>query len=47
MLLASVTITSVVGRPTLPSTQPIRRYITTPRMVSTLGVNTPLNVPKR
>jgi hypothetical protein len=43
--LARVTMTSVRGRPTLPSTQPRRRYMMTPRMVRMLGVKTPLNVP--
>ena len=44
--LESVTITSVDTRPTDPSTQPKRRYMTTPMIVSMLGVNTPWNVPK-
>ena len=33
------------ARPTCPSIQPTRRYITTPMMVRMLGVNTPWNVP--
>ena len=42
----SVTRKSVPPRPRLPSTQPKRRYITTPMIVRMLGVNTPWNVPK-
>ena len=42
----SVTRKSVPPRPRLPSTQPNRRYITTPMMVRMLGVKTPLKVPK-
>ena len=45
--LASSTISTVSGRPTLPTTQPKRRYMMRPRMVSTLGVNTPRKVPNR
>ena len=43
--LAIVRISNVPGRPALPSTQPNRRYIMTPRIVRTLGVNTPRKVP--
>jgi hypothetical protein len=43
--VASVTITTVQNGPTVPRTQPNRRYITTPKIVRILGVNTPLNVP--
>lgn len=43
--VAIVTINSVPANPTLPSTQPKRRYMITPRIVRMLGVNTPLNVP--
>ena len=46
MLVASVTMTMVVGSPTLPSNHPIRRCITTPSIVRRLGMNTPLNVPQ-
>jgi hypothetical protein len=45
MLLARVMTAIVAGNPRLPSTHPMRRYITTPRTVSTLGVKTPLKVP--
>ena len=38
MAVDIVTINSVRSSPTLPSTHPKRRYITTPRIVSTLGV---------
>ena len=38
---------SAPPRPELPTTQPMRRYITTPRIVRMLGVNTPEKVPKR
>ena len=34
-------------RPAWPTTQPVLRKRMMPRMVSTLGVNTPANVPKR
>jgi len=43
--LETVTITSVKASPTCPSTQPVRKYMITPRIVKILGVNTPLNVP--
>ena len=46
IVLESVTMTSVDASPTEPSTQPKRRYITTPMIVRMLGVNTPANVPK-
>ena len=46
MELASTTTSRVRGRPRLPSTQPKRRYMIRPRMVSTLGVYTPRKVPK-
>ena len=42
----SVTMISVLGSPTDPSTQPKRRYMTTPMIVRMEGVNTPANVPK-
>ena len=45
MAVAIVTMSRVPVRPTLPSTQPKRRYMITPKMVSTLGVYTPLKVP--
>ena len=35
------------SRPAFPTTHPIRTYMMTPRMVSSVGVNTPVNVPKR
>ncbi len=38
MLLADSTMARDKGRPTLPTTHPNRRYIITPRIVSTLGV---------
>jgi hypothetical protein len=38
MELAVSTTSSVSGRPRLPRTQPKRRYMIRPRMVSTLGV---------
>ena len=38
MLLAISTTSSVKGTPKLPTTQPKRRYIITPRIVSRLGV---------
>ena len=41
---ASKIIQMVPARPALPTTQPMRRYIITPRMVNTLGVNTPPKV---
>jgi len=43
--LASRTMKMVRGRPTLPTTQPKRRYMIRPRMVSTLGVHTPRKAP--
>ncbi len=43
--LPIVTMASDCAIPTLPSIQPKRRYITTPMIVSMLGVNTPWNVP--
>ena len=45
MELAAVTMMSEVVRPTLPSIHPKRRYMTTPMIVSMLGVKTPANVP--
>jgi hypothetical protein len=46
MLVASVTMISAPISPTLPTTHPNRRYMMTPRIVSTDGVKTPPNVPK-
>lgn len=46
MATDNVTIRSVAGRPTLPRTHGRRRNMMTPRIVRTLGMNTPLNVPK-
>jgi hypothetical protein len=40
-----VTIIKVPRRPTFPTTQPKRRYIITPRIVSMDGVKTPPKVP--
>ena len=34
------------SKPAFPTTQPILRYIITPRIVSSVGVNTPPKVPK-
>ena len=45
MLVEIVTITKVPISPTLPTTHPNRRYMITPRMVRTEGVNTPPKVP--
>ncbi len=45
-LVARVTMSRVSGNPILPSTQPNRRYMMTPRIVRMLGVKTPLKVPK-
>ncbi|MNC99042.1 hypothetical protein D3C83_171940 [compost metagenome] len=45
MPLAIVMMRMVAPRPTCPSTHPMRRYMTTPRIVRMLGVKTPLNVP--
>jgi hypothetical protein len=39
------TMSRVAGRPTLPTTHGRRKYIITPRIVSRLGVKTPLKVP--
>ena len=36
--LARRTMTKVSGSPTFPTTQPKRRYMINPRIVSTLGV---------
>jgi len=41
-----VTIANVPSKPTLPTTQPKRRYIITPKIVRIDGVYTPPNVPK-
>ena len=43
--LPIATMKSAAARPTLPSIQPKRRYITTPMIVRMLGVKTPWNVP--
>ena len=45
MPLAMVTMSSTGHRPTLPSAQPNRKYMITPRIVRMLGVNTPLKAP--
>ena len=42
--VAKVTMMSVPMSPTFPTTQPKRKYMITPRMVSMEGVNTPPNV---
>ena len=44
--LPMVTMASDVKRPTFPSIHPKRRYMTTPMIVSMLGVKTPWKVPK-
>ncbi len=44
MDVAKVTMISVPIRPTLPTTQPKRRYMITPRTVSMEGVKTPSKV---
>jgi hypothetical protein len=38
-------MTSAPKNPALPTTQPSRKYMITPRMVKTSGVNTPPNAP--
>jgi len=43
--LASRMIAIAPSRPALPTTQPRRRYMITPRIVSTVGVKTPPKVP--
>ena len=45
MSVASVSIMSARPRPALPTTKPRRRNRMIPRMVRTLGVKTPPNVP--
>ena len=45
--LAKTIITIAPNNPALPTTHPRRRYIITPRMVSTSGVKTPAKVPNR
>ena len=40
-----VTMIRVGMRPTFPSTQPKRRYMTTPSIVRIFGVKTPVSVP--
>ena len=47
MRWATTTMISAPPKPTLPTTFPSERYMTTPRMVRIDGVNTPPNVPKR
>jgi hypothetical protein len=42
---ASRIMSSPPASPALPTTQPVRRYITAPIMVSSVGKNTPSNVP--
>ena len=44
---ASRMMTSAPHSPACPTTQPVRRKRMMPRIVSTFGVNTPANVPKR
>ena len=44
---ASPMMASAPHSPACPTTQPVRRKRMMPRMVSTFGVKTPLNVPKR
>ena len=45
--LAISTINSAPIRPAWPTTQPARKNRINPNIVSTFGVNTPPNVPKR
>ena len=45
MLLAMTRMIKACRSPALPTTQPVRRNMITPRMVSTLGVKTPPKVP--
>jgi hypothetical protein len=45
LALASASISNARVRPALPTTNPRRRKKMIPRMVKTLGVNTPPNVP--
>ena len=47
MKLASRIIINAPQRPACPTTHPMRRNKMSPKMVRTLGVNTPVNVPKR
>ncbi len=44
--VAIVTMINVFRRPALPTTQPNRRYMITPRIVRIDGVKTPPNVPR-
>ena len=45
ILFARTIIAIAPSRPALPTTQPKRKYIITPSIVSTSGVNTPPKVP--
>ena len=45
MLFANNIIATAPKNPALPTTQPRRKYIITPKIVTTSGVNTPPNVP--
>ena len=45
MLKANTMMPQAPSKPALPTTQPSRRYMMTPRMVSNVGVNTPPKVP--
>ena len=45
MTLESPTMASAGRSPVLPTIQPVRRYMITPRMVSIEGVKTPRKVP--
>jgi hypothetical protein len=45
--LATARMSSARQIPESPTTKPARMNMITPRMVSTLGVNTPVNVPNR
>jgi hypothetical protein len=44
--LASTIINTAPRKPAFPTTHPRRKYMITPRIVSTSGVKTPPNVPK-
>ena len=45
MAVEMVTMINVPIKPALPTTQPKRRYIITPKIVKIEGVKTPPNVP--
>ena len=45
MAFEKTTMARAPKRPAWPTTQPIRRYMMTPRIVSAVGVKTPRKVP--